>query len=79
MLVAYSGLPEPVVARIPFPGFDFKVMPEQLDVWQKLMVGQGLPVGKLDMKSIVVTPGMIHGGTGRCRDKKQYSTVVIST
>jgi len=44
------------VAKIPFPGYDFKVMPQQLDVWQKLMVGQGHPVGKLDMKNVVVTP-----------------------
>lgn len=56
VLTKYTGLPEQVVAKIPFPGYDFKVMPTQLDVWQKLLVGQGLPVGKLDMKNVVVTP-----------------------
>lgn len=56
VLTKYTGLPEQVVAKIPFPGYDFKVMPAQLDVWQKLLVGQGLPVGKLDMKNVVVTP-----------------------
>jgi len=56
VLIKYTGLPEQVVAKIPFPGYDFKVMPQQLDVWQKLMVGQGHPVGKLDMKNVVVTP-----------------------
>ena len=56
VLTKYTGLPEQVVAKIPFPGYDFKVMPQQLDVWQKLMVGQGHPVGKLEMKNVVVTP-----------------------
>jgi NitT/TauT family transport system substrate-binding protein len=56
VLTKYTGLPEQVVAKIPFPGYDFKVMPTQLDVWQKLLVGQGLPVGKLDMKNVVVAP-----------------------
>ena len=56
VLTKYTGLPEQVVAKIPFPGYDFKVMPQQLDVWQKLMVEQGHPVGKLDMKNVVVTP-----------------------
>jgi NitT/TauT family transport system substrate-binding protein len=56
VLIKYTGLPEQVVAKIPFPGYDFMVMPQQLDVWQKLMVGQGHPVGKLDMKNVVVTP-----------------------
>ena len=55
VLTKYTGLPEQVVAKIPFPGYDFKVMPQQLDVWQELMVGQGHPVGKLDMKNVVVT------------------------
>ena len=37
-------------------------MPEQLDAWQKLMVGQGHPVGKLDMKNLVVTPSELGEG-----------------
>ena len=55
ILAKYTGLPEAVMARIPFPHYDFSIKPEQLDVWQKLMVGQGHPVGKLDMKKLVVT------------------------
>ena len=31
ILTKYTGLPEQVVARIPFPGYDFKVMPQQLE------------------------------------------------
>jgi len=55
ILTKYTGLPQQVVARIPFPGYDFKLAPQQLVVWQKLMVEQGQPVGKLDMKNVVVT------------------------
>jgi len=56
VLTKYTGLPAQVVARIPFPGYDFKIMSGQLEVWQKLMVEQGQPVGKLDMKHVVITP-----------------------
>jgi NitT/TauT family transport system substrate-binding protein len=56
ILAAYSGLPEAVVARIPIPHFSFKIAPEQLDVWRKVMVSQGLPLEKLDINRIVVTP-----------------------
>lgn len=56
VLTKYTGLPEQVVAKIPFPGYDFKLSPQQLTVWQKLMVEQGQPVGKLEMKNVVVTP-----------------------
>ena len=43
------------MAKIPFPGYDFKIAPGQLGVWQKLMVAQGQPVDKLDMNKIVIT------------------------
>jgi NitT/TauT family transport system substrate-binding protein len=55
ILAKYTGLPEAVVARIPIPHYDFSIKPEQLEIWQKVMVGQGYPVGKLDMKKLVVT------------------------
>lgn len=55
VLAKYTGLPEQVVARIPIPHYDFSIKPEQLEPWQKMMVGQGFPVGKLDMKKLVVT------------------------
>ena len=55
ILAKYTGLPEAVIARIPIPHYDFSIKPEQLEPWQKMMVGQGFPVGKLDMKKLVVT------------------------
>jgi ABC-type nitrate/sulfonate/bicarbonate transport system substrate-binding protein len=56
ILATYSGLPEPVVARIPMPHFDFKIAPGQLEVWRNVMVAQGFPLQKLDMNRLVVTP-----------------------
>ena len=56
ILVKYTGLPAPVVAMIPFPAYQFTIKPAELAVWQKLMTGQGLPVGKLDVNNLVVTP-----------------------
>lgn len=56
ILAKYSGLPAPVVARIPIPAYDFKITPAQLAVWQKMMVEQGHPVGKVDLNRIVVAP-----------------------
>jgi ABC-type nitrate/sulfonate/bicarbonate transport system substrate-binding protein len=56
ILAAYSGLPEAVVARIPIPHFDFKIAPEQLNVWRNVMVSQGFPLEKLDMNRLVVKP-----------------------
>jgi ABC-type nitrate/sulfonate/bicarbonate transport system substrate-binding protein len=55
ILAKYTGLPEPVIARIPIPHYDFAIKPEQLAPYQKLMVDQGYPVGKLDMTKLVVT------------------------
>jgi NitT/TauT family transport system substrate-binding protein len=55
VLSKYTGLPAAVVAKIPFPGYHFNVAPKDLDVWVKLMVGQGQPVGKLDTSRLVVT------------------------
>jgi NitT/TauT family transport system substrate-binding protein len=56
ILAKYTGLPEPVIARIPIPHYDFGMKPDQLEPYQKLMVRQGYPVDKLDMKKLVVTP-----------------------
>jgi NitT/TauT family transport system substrate-binding protein len=56
ILAAHSGLPEAIVARIPMPHFDFKIAPEQLDVWRNVMVSQGFPLQKLDMNRMVVRP-----------------------
>jgi ABC-type nitrate/sulfonate/bicarbonate transport system substrate-binding protein len=55
ILGKYTGLPEAVVTRIPLPHYDFGISPEQLVPYQQLMVRQGYPVGKLDMKKLVVT------------------------
>jgi ABC-type nitrate/sulfonate/bicarbonate transport system substrate-binding protein len=56
VLSKYTGLPERVVAKIPFPGYDFSLTSQQLVVWQKLMVGQHQPVDKLDMNKLVAAP-----------------------
>ncbi len=55
VLAKYSGLPDAVVARIPIPAFDFKITPAQLDVWRKVLIAQGRPLGNLDMNRLVVT------------------------
>ena len=55
ILAKYTGLPEAVIARIPIPHYDFGIKAEQLAPYQKLMVDQGYPVGKLDMTKLVVT------------------------
>jgi NitT/TauT family transport system substrate-binding protein len=55
ILDKYTGLPDAVIARIPIPHYDFGMKPEQLEPYQQLMVRQGYPVGKLDMKKLVVT------------------------
>jgi ABC-type nitrate/sulfonate/bicarbonate transport system substrate-binding protein len=55
ILAKYSGLPQKIVDRIPLPAYDFNITPAQLAVWQKVMVEQGYPVGKLDLDKIVVT------------------------
>jgi NitT/TauT family transport system substrate-binding protein len=55
ILGKYTGLPAPVVAKIPLPHYDFGIAPEQLVPWQQLMVRQTFPVDKLDMKKLVVT------------------------
>jgi len=55
VLAKYSGLPDAVIARIPMPHFDFKITPDQLEVWRKVMVSQGQQLGALDIKKIVVT------------------------
>ena len=44
-----------MIARIPIPHYDFGMKPDQLEPYQKLMVRQGYPVDKLDMKKLVVT------------------------
>jgi hypothetical protein len=43
-------------AHVPLPNFDFKITTAQLAVWQKMMLTQSYPVGKLDLDRIVVTP-----------------------
>lgn len=55
ILGKYTGLPDPVVAKIPLPRYDFGISPEQLVPYQQLMVRQGFAVDKLDMKKLVVT------------------------
>ncbi|MPZ55428.1 MAG: hypothetical protein GEU91_02810 [Rhizobiales bacterium] len=55
ILAKYSGLPPAVVDSIPMPAYDFKITPAQLEVWRKVMMEQGFPVGKVDLGKIVVT------------------------
>jgi hypothetical protein len=43
-------------AHVPLPNCDFKITTAQLAVWQKMMLTQSYPVGKLDLDRIVVTP-----------------------
>jgi NitT/TauT family transport system substrate-binding protein len=56
VLASYSGLPDAVVARIPFPHYDFHITPAELEVWRNVMVSQGAPLKDLDIKRIVVAP-----------------------
>ena len=55
VLAKYTGLPAPIVARIPYPHYQFTIKPEQLAVWKDVLVSQGRPVGSVDVKTIVVT------------------------
>jgi NitT/TauT family transport system substrate-binding protein len=55
VLATYSGLPDAVVARIPLPHYEFRITPDELDVWRNVMVSQGLPLKNLDINRIVVT------------------------
>jgi NitT/TauT family transport system substrate-binding protein len=55
VLASYSGLPDAVVARIPFPHYDFTITAAQLDVWRNVLVSQGVPLKDLDIKRVVVT------------------------
>jgi ABC-type nitrate/sulfonate/bicarbonate transport system substrate-binding protein len=56
VLAGYSGLPDAVVARIPLPHYEFKITPDELEVWRNVMVSQGAPLKDLDVKRIVVMP-----------------------
>ena len=44
VLAKYTGLPAPIVARIPYPDYQFSIKPEQLAVWKNVLVSQGRPV-----------------------------------
>jgi ABC-type nitrate/sulfonate/bicarbonate transport system substrate-binding protein len=55
VLVKYTGLPAEIVARIPFPIYDFELSPSQLTPWKDLMGKQSPSIGKLDVNSLVVT------------------------
>ena len=55
VMAKYTGLPPKVVARIPYPHYQFTIKPEQIAVWQKVLVDQGRPVGNLDVSKLVVT------------------------
>lgn len=55
ILAKYSGLPQKVIDTIPLPAYDFNITPQQFAVWQKVLVGQGVPVGNVDLNKIVVT------------------------
>jgi NitT/TauT family transport system substrate-binding protein len=55
VLASYSGLPDAVIARIPLPHYEFKITPDELEVWRKVLLSQGAPLKDLDVKRIVVT------------------------
>jgi NitT/TauT family transport system substrate-binding protein len=55
VLAKYTGLPAQIVARIPYPHYQFSIKPEQLEVWKAVLVSQGRPVRNVDVNSLVVT------------------------
>jgi NitT/TauT family transport system substrate-binding protein len=55
VLAKYAGLPAPIVARIPYPAYQFSINPGQLAVWKDVLVSQGKPVKNVDVETLVVT------------------------
>jgi NitT/TauT family transport system substrate-binding protein len=55
VLAKYTGLPAPIVARIPYPAYQFSINPGQLAVWKDVLVSQGKPLTNVDVKTLVVT------------------------
>ena len=55
VLAKYTNLPAAVVARIPYPAYQFSIKPEQLAVWKNVLVQQGKPVTAVDVNALVVT------------------------
>lgn len=55
VLAKYTGLPEAVVAKIPYPAYQFTISPEQIEVWQKVLASQGRQFPGLDVRNLVVT------------------------
>jgi NitT/TauT family transport system substrate-binding protein len=55
VLAKYTGLPAPIVARIPYPAYQFSINPGQLAVWKDVLVSQGKPVKNVDVETLVVT------------------------
>ena len=55
VLAKYTGLPAQIVARIPYPAYQFTIKPDQLGVWKNVLVSQGKPVANVDINALVVT------------------------
>ena len=55
VLAKYTGLPGPIVARIPYPAYQFSIKPDQLGVWKNVLLSQGKPVTNVDVDALVVT------------------------
>jgi NitT/TauT family transport system substrate-binding protein len=55
VLAKYTNLPAAVVARIPYPAYQFSIKPEQLAVWKNVLVQQGKPVTAVDVNALVVS------------------------
>lgn len=55
VLAKYTGLPEAVVAKIPYPAYQFTISAEQIEVWQKVLALQGRQFPGLDVRNLVVT------------------------
>jgi NitT/TauT family transport system substrate-binding protein len=55
VLAKYTNLPAAVVARIPYPAYQFSIKPEQLAVWKNVLVQQGKPLTAVDVNALVVS------------------------
>lgn len=55
ILSKYTGLPEPIAQKVPFPTYQFSITPQQLQVWLNVLQDQGHLKQGLDVNRLVVT------------------------